>query len=182
MRNFIYLPAPFVQLRIPVLTAQDLEKLMSNEGNWIELILSFFSKDAFIRDAILYATPSLYNQLNAIEPEKRYEHADSLYNYLVRMATRSTPFGLFSFVSLCRWGDVTRCNVNLNLLKKNVRPDMEWLYKIIYQQANEGDNFSRLTLYTNPLLKVFDKKIVLDYIYSVSIPSVKQNSYPLLSI
>ncbi|MCY9135594.1 lantibiotic dehydratase family protein, partial [Bacillus atrophaeus] len=99
-------------------------------------------------------SPSLYQSLqiwNNINDQKRKEQiAISLNNYLIRMTSRTTPFGLFSSVTVGEFGNETFINTNpLNHSVKRCKPDMQWLYKLIRKLEKDNSIFLGLNVMCN---------------------------------
>lgn len=68
-------------------------------------------RDPAVREAVFLASPSLHARVVdwnwRLDRAKDLKLALALYNYMARMATRSTPFGLFASVSVGRVADHT---------------------------------------------------------------------------
>ncbi len=116
----LFHPAPFFLARTPVFPLEEFFKLTDEKE-----ILSHFQSKPLLREAILIASPSLYE---ALCQEKKQAIAP-LFKYLIRISTRPTPFGLFSFVSWGEWNTMTDGTFKIEDIKKRARPDMEWLFK-----------------------------------------------------
>lgn len=90
-------------LRLPVLSTTKVHEVIESDHP-IDDALSLL-KNPKINEALCIASPSLLKQLailqkgNITDPKKRERAGFALVKYLFRMATRCTPFGLFSAVS-----------------------------------------------------------------------------------
>ena len=80
------------------------------------------------------------------------------------MTTRSTPFGLFSFVYLGTFAEKTSASLALKKIYKRARPDMEWLLCVIDQICTEPHYFPFLSLYLNPLVFESGGRAFLNYL------------------
>lgn len=161
MSEPLFLPAPFFFLRSPRWAIEDWQKILENPG-WMEGVFSLYESDPFFQEAIAIASPSLHWILQ--KKEKRKEStAISLLNYALRMATRSIPFGLFSFVAYGSWGQNTEIFFNLDKVSKRIRPDMAWIYAFVQTLYQEQDSFSHLEVHTNPLIRITAERVFLDY-------------------
>lgn len=98
MAEEIYQSAPFFTLRVPSLPIEEFEKILRAD-NWEESVLQLYQTNEELREAIALASPSL-----ALHPK---EAASAIFNYVNRMATRPTPFGLFSRVTSGTWAEKT---------------------------------------------------------------------------
>jgi hypothetical protein len=54
-----------------------------------------------------------------------------MLRYLIRMSTRSTPYGLFAGVALARVGPVTNLTIASTCAATRTRPDMAWLMDLV---------------------------------------------------
>ena len=88
--------------------------------------------DPVVRRALALASPSLLGALDRARPGgpgvARLE--GKLLRYLIRMATRPTPFGLFAGVGVARWGDRTDLAIG-GPPRTRTRLDMEWLLGLV---------------------------------------------------
>ena len=92
-------------------------------------------KSNIFREAILIASKSLYNDMKKYEDgkirdnKKKEDIRMSLLKYSLRMCTRATPFGIFAMPTIG--------NINVKIenqerkIIKSIRPDYEWLMKVI---------------------------------------------------
>lgn len=157
--------APFFMLRTPIFPFEVFETLLKEEEPG-PFLLSFYEKSPLLREAILAASPILYENLGRFAKlnEKAKEQAlSSLLKYVLRMSTRATPFGLFAFVSLGHFGQVTKGKIDLSKIEKKGRPDMDWLLKILDQIFDRPDWLSKLPFKTNPLIQYSMGRVILPY-------------------
>src|SRR3989338_409382 len=113
----LFFPTPTFLVRTPLFAIDVFYTLLKSPDLYSELF-SFYESNSVMQEAILAASSSLFEALtkrhkSAIKQQKHL--ASSLLRYLSRMSTRSSPFGLFSFVSLGRWNKKT---ASLSILKK----------------------------------------------------------------
>lgn len=80
-------------------------------------------------ESIATSSMSLYENICENNGSK-YKISSAVLKYLIRSSMRSTPYGLNSGVINCRFSNKNNLIIN-NEFKKKVRPDMEWLIKII---------------------------------------------------
>ena len=98
-----------------------------------DLISNF--KNPRIQESIFLASPELYYRLKEWiqEGQKKEKKSDklklTLYKYLTRLHTRSTPFGLFAGCVKGSWG--TSTNIKLHESKRLTRLDMQLLTSFI---------------------------------------------------
>lgn len=126
---------PFALLRSPLLPIDALDTLLHSVTD--DTALWNWLNQRVVEESLWVASPDLYQlwlrwkRQPKILP--RAETRLSLWRYVVRMSSRSTPFGLFAGVSLVRtdlqtWGDVDR-DVPIPI----IRPDFGWLSELIHQ-------------------------------------------------
>ncbi|TQK53514.1 thiopeptide-type bacteriocin biosynthesis protein [Brevibacillus sp. AG162] len=129
----IYEPLDFFMLRAPLLSLKSFnefnEYFIQDNGKLYES-----KNDSLILEAISTASPSLYSSLLALEnisqEKKKKQIMMSYFRYLLRLTSRSTPFGMFSGVDVGEFGEHTNCTLD-TLPVKRVRPDMGWLFSVI---------------------------------------------------
>ncbi len=164
--DFLFLPAPFFMVRTPHLSFENFFSFLSEKDLYTSLT-SWCKSEELIREAIAIASPSLYesiiNQKEKSEKEKK-QIASSLLKYLLRMTTRATPFGLFSFISVGSWESETFCDLDLKEIKKRARPDMEWLLAVIDKCCSEEKIRNELRMRTNPLLVEIGDRTCLNFV------------------
>lgn len=158
MPDPLFLHAPFFLLRAPFWSLEDYENVLKEE-NWVEAVIHLYESKEHFREAISIASPSLYQSLQKKPYKDPKQIAASLLNYLSRMTTRSTPFGLFSFVAMGSWGE-TNISFDLSKVKKRARPDTAWIYNQLYRNEKQPLSFS---VRSNPLTKEAGDRVFLSY-------------------
>lgn len=162
----LFSAAPFFMIRTPLLPVEDFFYLL-NQSNVEECLLTFYFKDEILREAIAIASPNLHQALQKIadkNTKEREQIISSLLKYFLRMATRSTPFGLFACVSHGKWDEKTSVVFDHKNIEKRIRPDMEWLIKIIDSICQHPENFDILPIKANPLALQNGNRINLNYL------------------
>jgi lantibiotic biosynthesis protein len=157
----LFLPASFFMVRTPLLPFDNFLALMQR-SDINDCLIALFDKDAQMREALAIASPSLYTALKSRKDTKQARL--SLLKYFSRMTTRSTPFGIFSFVALGTFSEVTSVTFDLSKVYKRARPDMEWLMAMIDQICADPRYFSILPLYRNPLVFESGGRAFLNYL------------------
>jgi len=160
-QDFLYFAAPFFMVRTPVLSFDNFF-LLRDSKNINETILSLYEKNSTIQESIAIASPTLHNILKTGKKEKA--QLSSMLKYLLRMSTRSTPFGLFAFVSLGSWNESTNMEINLRDVKKRARPDMQWLFNLIDRITAQPDLFPELYVRKNPLIFKVGDRVFLNHV------------------
>lgn len=114
----------------------------SERGDWIEPAIVVASL------TLATATPSE----RTAAPRLRYR---------IRMATRPTPYGLFSGVSLAQWGEATTATLADTQPLTRTRPDMGWLLRLVMENESRPEVRRALTLRANPAALVRGGRIIL---------------------
>lgn len=157
----LFVAAPFFMVRTPILPIDDFFSLMEKE-NEATLLLERCRKDPVIRESLAIASPTMHQALiNHKEDKKVYS---SLLKYFSRMTSRSTPYGLFSFVSLGYFKKSTAVEFDLTKIRKRARPDMEWLLMVIDKLCSDSSSLDYLSIRRNPLAYTMGGRIFLNYI------------------
>ncbi|PJI07957.1 MULTISPECIES: lantibiotic dehydratase [Clostridium] len=119
-------------------------------------IKNIIAQESF-REAIKVASTSLYESID----KKRFNDKviKSIMKYYSRIMTRTTPFGLFSGVSIGRFGEKSRVAYNEKNIKKRMRVDYEWLSKLIKEIEVKYEGYKKLTLYSSKLIEKYGNKV-----------------------
>ncbi len=150
-------------------------------------IKSKFQEPHF-QEAVFIASPHLYEAgikwLNnyPFEPKVLKKIILSLAKYLLREATRPTPFGLFSGVATVNWGETTSIKITENN-KRHTRLDMNYLCALAQKIALNSTVKTRLKYSANSSIYRINNEIrYVEYSYYEGkrihqITAVKQNKY-----
>lgn len=149
------LPQDFLEawsrdLQAPEAAPETLEAALEADREVLRARLREALERPEIREAIFVASPDLEEMLEpwrsgALRGEKRDRVERSLVRYLARMASRATPFGLFSGCSTGTWGEASRLEVApLAEGIRHTRLDMDYLCALV--EALEKDPRVRDTL------------------------------------
>ncbi|EIF2122595.1 lantibiotic dehydratase [Listeria monocytogenes] len=166
--DYLYKVNPFFMVRRPLLPFNFFEKIESGE-NFLDS-LELLVEDNQIREAILVASPSLYQSIDVIKKENRdkckekklKQVSNSLVKYISRMSTRATPFGLFSGVCEGNVTDEKKIVFEaFDEVHKRTRPDMEWLLAYVHQLENRIDILNFLKVKWNPATQNVGERIEL---------------------
>lgn len=137
--------------RIPSLPYNKFKDL-SNYNN----LRILFSNREFQR-AIYIASPVLYDKLltllvdKDLKPKKEKKIIDSLVRYLIRMSTRSTPFGLFSSCFVGKIGNESQIALR-NSTNVRTRIDMSLLCSIYNRLVTLPEVLKLLKFFPNPTI------------------------------
>jgi thiopeptide-type bacteriocin biosynthesis protein len=170
MANWDLKAADFTVFRTPYLSETTIDALSirtskKQQGNDIqqslqELIRISNRKD--IIQAIEFASPSLAAKISQLTNELTVDNlklASSIYKYLTRMSTRSTPFGAFSSVMTVDNKEKTKINID-NSIRLFLRVDngiVLELARLAQQQAIKSKNLSLLVRKNSSLYEIGDE-------------------------
>ncbi|WP_160675925.1 lantibiotic dehydratase [Clostridium sp. C8-1-8] len=138
-------------IRVPAFPINACESFASEDC--IEEVL----KDNYFKEAIKVASPSLYDSI------KKQKFNGSVNNvvmkYYSRISTRTTPFGLFSGVSIGSFDDNTAVSYDDDNFNKRIRVDYEWLVKLIKKIEIDYKGYKAFYLYTSRNICEYGNKI-----------------------
>ncbi|MCB1636776.1 MAG: lantibiotic dehydratase family protein, partial [Xanthomonadales bacterium] len=144
----------YLILRTPLLPIDAL--LPGGSAPNAELILEGMRQlwqQPLVREAIHLASPALHDRLQqwafALASKKDHELAGTLYNYLTRMSTRCTPFGLCAAVSLVPVGARSQLDLERCRLKRHTRLDTSVIATLCEGLASAPTLRHRLPLRSN---------------------------------
>lgn len=163
--------ADFFVLRSPLLpfrtTVEFYERIRAH-GNATLALQSIFGAD-LVREALYIASQPLFDDTldlfrNKVDNAKdRNKIEKALFQYLIRMSTRSTPFGLFAMCTLGTMSDHTDILLDANnLIYRHLRLDMDYLcdfsrhveklpgirQQLLYKKNDSPSRFKRFVGYT----------------------------------
>ena len=160
MPKNIFIPASFFLLRSPFWSRQRAEEFL-HETSKIDSLLEIYGRERIFQEAIAIASPSLSQTIEKIDSENL---STILFKYGVRMASRATPFGLFSFVGIGRWAEKPHAFINLEAIQKKVRPDMSWVFTLLQNLYEDVRILPSLFVKMNSLIEKVGERYVLSFI------------------
>ena len=103
------------------------------------------------RCAVAVASPDLYEgvQRESARLGDRRRVTEKLHRYLIRTATRPTPYGLFAGVGLAEVGEQTDLRI-AGSPRTRMRPDMAWLLALVTSMEERQDVRDHLRVVLNP--------------------------------
>ncbi|WPC43329.1 lantibiotic dehydratase [Clostridium sp. JS66] len=105
------------------------------------------------KEAVLVSSKDLYDRINRFIKDKDESKMDkfkeSISKYLIRMSTRTTPFGMYSGIAVGNIENKNNIIVNESENIKRSRVDIEWLYNIIKKLENDIEVNKKLTFIDN---------------------------------
>lgn len=143
----------------PTAAPQDLEKAFDADRERVRAKLKEAIQRPDIREAIFVASPDMEETIEpwlsgALQGEKAERVERSLIRYIVRMASRATPFGLFSGCSTGTWANDSHLEVeSATQGLRHTRLDMDYLCELV--EALEKDPKVRNTLKYTPNSSIY---------------------------
>ena len=138
-------------IRIPALPFSNYRKF--EDENFINDAIN----DSYFIEAIKIASPSLYDSIKRQKIDNSVIKA--IIKYYSRISTRTTPFGLFSGISIGKFNENTTINYDENNFNKRIRVDYEWLVKLIKKIEIDYKLYRNLSLYTSRNIFEYGNKI-----------------------
>lgn len=143
----------FFVLRSPMLPYQTVIDLYEQDN-----LFTHYTNE-MVQEALYIASPVLYNafikyQSGAMQqPREIRKVTTALWQYLVRMSTRCTPFGIFSGCAVGSFGPVNRLELPaVREIRRYMRLDMDYLCKVADFLSGHQGMKTQLTYYPNSSL------------------------------
>lgn len=169
-------------VRTPALPMEVAEKMYGCDYRDIWKYIRDMSLDGYFTESLRIASPSLYEAIKKLGgggDEKRDRATClSLYKYLIRAATRTTPYGIFAGVALAEFGSRGVHSVDSGRIHKKISADNLWLYKLIEKIEKNQAALEKLSLIWNKSCYVSGRRM-RNPIYSkhgTSENAIKENS------
>jgi len=151
--------------RSPTLPFSTIKEFVENNDVPDEYLKKMLD-DNIVREAIFLASPVLYDELmqlskeNKNDPKYIQDLKISLSKYLLRMATRCTPFGLFAGFSIGDFGESTDIKLKKNNeYKSHTRFDMNYLVALSLDLIKNPGIRNKVKFYPNSSINRIDDKI-----------------------
>lgn len=154
-----------------VVNSQCLNEAITNDLQfmqmWLQTMLASSSPyGPLIQEALLVGSLDLSKALPqlwqaSLDDKKCRAIAIKTFRYILRMATRPTPFGLFAGVALGKVSLETQ--VNRTIVRKQTRVDMQWLLSLVHFLEQLPPLADQLHWYPNPLLLRNEMRYFLSY-------------------
>ncbi|WP_404348164.1 lantibiotic dehydratase [Sutcliffiella horikoshii] len=162
-------------VRRPALNVNVLDTIFNSDEE-LETVLAAYLRQDQIKERILIASSSLYQQLE--EGKLTASARLSLVKYLLRMSSRTMPFGLFSGISSSEFSTV---EVNQHSTEeKKVRLSIKWYKKLVAVIEEIQGIESQMKVYINPLVIQSSQQYQLDIILQNKCQQLKIKKGPLI--
>ena len=153
-----YRALPRLVVRAPLLAATDFERL----GQQVADDLGHWWADPDVAFAVSVASPDLTAALAAAPASAASPRVRAAFQrYVIRAATRPTPFGCFAAVGIARWAEHTDLEVAPGRRPTRTRPDMGWLTEVAERLSRDPACVPGLRVYANSCAFERDGRIYL---------------------
>ncbi|MED0936654.1 lantibiotic dehydratase [Bacillus mobilis] len=171
----VFRPLNYFMIRTPIMPLDFYKEIFNSSLDQplsvekIILNIQELANDPFVQEAIMLSSYSLYQsimQLDKIDDSKKYEKViHSLSNYLIRISTRATPFGINAGIADGKWGCETSLDFKtLSSHEKRARPDMSWVLSLVKLLESNIEVVKQLNVNFNSI--VIDNGIRLQIPYN----------------
>lgn len=172
MKNIPYQNFPSFILRTPLFSFNFLDQLISGTGTPEEKLMEV-CRLPVVDEAIFLASPELHTQMRVWldgklkDPKKRERLHYGLMRYILRMATRPTPFGLFAGFSIGQWDKEGRVELpEQSRYERHTRLDMNYLCALAQELAKHPVIKENIRYYPNSsIYTVGDQLRYVEYRY-----------------
>ncbi|MBO0439108.1 thiopeptide-type bacteriocin biosynthesis protein [Candidatus Enterococcus ikei] len=116
--------------------------------------------DMQVQEAVYLSSPTFYELYSENEQEPEYQL--KLKQFLLRMTTRATPFGLSSLYSLKNFSEELGNSPKKNetVITRNIRPDGEWLIPVLKKLELEYLQLENLKVIYNEAVEIRADKLI----------------------
>ena len=168
----LFEPLDFFMLRAPLLPFNLYEELFSSfniiekPSDLLRGLEEYGANDLF-REAISVASPSLIQSIDHYEnknEDKKGQLLKSLLRYLIRISSRSTPYGLFAGVAYGKYADQTNITIKeIDNHQKRTRPDMQWIQHLVRKIETDLNILKKLNVKFNSTAYVLGRTLKLPF-------------------
>jgi lantibiotic biosynthesis protein len=172
------LPIDFLQelflnsVEYPVASDSEVEEIERNikrQVNNLNLLIERFLSNPIVQEAILTSSSDLSSAiprwLEQRDSKKGRQAGFNIARYLMRMATRPTPFGILAGVASAQVGYDTSMHImpaNMNV--KRSRPDMQWILAIVREAEARLTTHPELHIKVNSIAYVSGNRLIVPHL------------------
>jgi lantibiotic biosynthesis protein len=153
-----YVPFPAFVLRTPFYPLAFFDCCRRVDAPTPDELIAIYRRPE-VREALLLASPNLFDKLEKflrgeLDDKKEIEKLHyAIMRYLIRMASRPTPFGLFAGCTLGHWGDATALELaGQDEYRRHTRLDMNYLCALAQDLAKHPQVKGALRYFPNSSL------------------------------
>ncbi|TAL66620.1 MAG: hypothetical protein EPN88_08130 [Bacteroidetes bacterium] len=159
-------------VRTPLFPFNFLESLLAEESTLYENLKGIIQRP-IVAEALFIASPEFYEQLQKwvngkeIDAKEKERFFQTIYKYLSRMSSRSTPFGLFAGCGVGKSGNVTEvilCRSSEH--ERHTRLDMSYLCNLAHDLAKNDTIKTKIRYFPNTSIYESGEKLrYIEYRY-----------------
>ncbi|MEU8693743.1 lantibiotic dehydratase [Streptomyces sp. NPDC048665] len=178
--NVPFRAEPLGMLRVPLLprtaAAESRAAIDPRDRDQVARYLDALTSDARVEEALAVSSPSLHRAVETLRggapmrPNALRKLTLSATRYVLRAASRATPFGLLAGVAPVSFGDGCRVRMGTRH-RKAVRPDGGWLLGVLATWEGDMDVLRGLRVVTNDLGFARGRRWVLPFADAVEDPT-----------
>ncbi len=149
-------------IRTPALPLCVAEKLYTIDTNNVWNYIKELGLEDFMLEAIFVSSPSLYDAIKKMGKNQKKDKSTlvSLYKYLVRASTRTTPLGLMANVALGKFSSCEDSYIErLKGENKNLIISYSWIYKLVEKLEKDQEVLDKISVVWNKSTYVTSSRI-----------------------
>ncbi|KJY54736.1 hypothetical protein JF73_17480 (plasmid) [Lactobacillus helsingborgensis] len=148
-----YILEEYYTIRAPFYGMEEYKDFFTDQAQHNFQLMDLLKNKQFM-EILLVNNRKLFNEASKIKflksGSKKYRHiTKSIFNYFNRLCARATPYGLNASISLNKINDSSKRNDCKKY--KYVRPDLEWLSRVIKKIQSNPENITKLYVKWNEL-------------------------------
>ncbi len=139
-------------IRTPALPFNVAENLYTRDESEVWDYIKERGLDEYMLESLFISSPSLYNAILKIGQDKKKDQATfvSLYKYLVRASSRTTPLGLMANVALGNFSSDENVYIEkLSSVNKHILISYSWIYKLVEELQKDQNVLDKVSVVWN---------------------------------
>ena len=148
-------------IRMPALPTEVAKELYDLNFDEVWTYVEKNDLENYIKEALQISSQSLYDAVCRLDNGSPKDKAtyNSLYKYLIRAATRTTPYGILANVSMGKFDD-TNTYIKLQKgFKKCICADNLWIYRLIENLEHRQDVLNQIGIIWNKSCFITDNRM-----------------------
>lgn len=144
---------------LPVKIASNLDNISEYSDIWDYIVKN--DLEGYFKEALQVSSYSLYEALGRVGKDKNKDKEAyiSLYKYLQRAATRTTPYGLLANVAIGEFAKAKNEKIIVQNINKKINADNLWVFKLIKKIEKDFSVRKCLSLIWNNSCYIMDNRI-----------------------
>lgn len=170
-------------VRTPAFPLSVARNVLATEKSEVWNYIKKIGIDEYMLEAIFVSSPSLYDAILKIGKDNKKDQATfvSLYKYLLRASSRTTPIGLMATVGLGHFSlDEESYIEKKNNLDKKIMISYSWIYKLVKELQQDQNVLDRISVVWNKNTYMTSSRIINPYFANHGVS--EQNEHKNVSI